>query len=210
MPAEFPLSFNDQIPEESQRRVDDEHDDKRHEKSVNERNNKPGAIHLTILVETDILLNISIHKQRVNRSVAVDRSLWRRIRVPRELPLLHYVGEPFIDVMIEPLIYDRLTESPLLAQFGRRNFLFLRPGVNSLGLDLEVRRHLFKGHDIGLHLVSPECGGLSSDSRRESAAIESVSDIFAVGDVGVIRWDSSCALLPLGEASCSTEYMSAV
>jgi len=64
--------------------------------------------------------------------------------------IVHNITKLLVNVIDEPLVDDRFLEPPFLADFGGRYFLLLRPGVDGLGLQLEIGGDFLQCHDIGL------------------------------------------------------------
>src|SRR5439155_1301460 len=61
------------------------------------------------------------------------------------------------NLLVQPAIDDALPKAPLLPQLGRRNPLLLRPFVNGLRCEPEVRRDLFNRQDV---VVERRCAAL--------------------------------------------------
>src|SRR6266516_1781814 len=60
-------------------------------------------------------------------------------------------------LVVQPAIDDALPKAPLLPQLGRRNPLLLRPLVDGLRCEPEVRRDLFDGQNV---VVERRCAAL--------------------------------------------------
>src|SRR5439155_22502071 len=61
------------------------------------------------------------------------------------------------NLLVQPAIDDALPKAPLLPQLGRRNPLLLRPLVDGLRCEPQVRRDLFNRQDV---VVERRCAAL--------------------------------------------------